>query len=432
MTRESRSYPELQREIEVPRFLWELLPNWQALKHENKVTDEFWAEQTSRLKTFDDKHLNKFRPTGIILEKVAPPAKLPVMEQPAPSVVRYHSPLRATLAVPLAASSSKPASKKPASTQPAPKQPALKPPASNKLASKQPATTQPAATTPVLREPATKAPASNKPALVVPEQASIRVRHQRGPVDVKGKGKARAEEPEEEWEEDEVNESDEGSASPSLPPPSRIRNVPVPRVDPPRKDKGKGKMVSADEREDSSEDGRRKKTPAPPASRKRTYPRSNGILKEPACRRCIRTGRACYQRLGTGPACLNCNKIKMKCDSMSDNEDVQVSAPAPPKKPAARSKKPVLSQKPAPTQPSVPAKRSAPLDEAGPSQKRPNRGPVPDAGSKRRKVVKTPAMVDSSDAADVNRPSTPVPAAVFDSRGRIEKAERKCLVYILF
>jgi hypothetical protein len=128
------------------------------------------------------------------------------------------------------------------------------------------------------------------------------------------------------------------------------------------------KVVESDEESEGS-----------PAPKKRASPKSNGNLRTPGCKRCVKTRRNCYDQKGFAKACVACAKIKMKCESLSEDEESE-DDPAPKKKPAVGG-----SKRPAPT--SKPAPKKKPAREASPAPH-----PAPGA-SKKRKA--SPVLISS-------------------------------------
>ncbi|KAF8805984.1 hypothetical protein BYT27DRAFT_7257399 [Phlegmacium glaucopus] len=196
-----------------------------------------------------------------------------------------------------------------------------------------------------------------------------------------------------------------------LPAPAPASQVPVAgssQHDGPRQNKGKGKMVAPVEESEeecvedwSEEDEEVPTAKVPPQAtaveKKRPTPKSSGRRRHPACRRCLRSGRTCFEQTGTGTACVFCATVKMRYDPADDEErEVRVVVPAP-----------ALAKKAAPPKKLAPPVMPGPSKKPAPSKKPVSAKPKPAlaTSTKRRKVVKSDPMVISEDNDIDSRPT---------------------------
>lgn len=386
--------PEIQREFDVPRFLWTLIGNWWKAKREKRVNKAFYADLERVLMNFDHKNPNHFRPDELA------PAERAVAPPPPP------------LAVMVAGGSKKPVPP-PSKRRPRTPETVIPAPAVEMSALAVPAVIDSAGGESAGGESAGGESARGDSGAGESDYDELDSGHR---LDNKGKGKERMV-----WEEEEA---------------------------PPQRDKGKKKMVyfDDDEWEESEET---KIMPVPPVSQSRKMPESNGRLRKTPCVRCVKSGRGCYEQVGCAVACVRCATSKMRCDTASNYEEpapsskkpAPVPKPTPTPRPMSQPKptpktlpkqapipRPKAQPKPTPQPPSlpkpmpkskplVPAKRPAPTPEPGPSKKPAKKRT--NAGPKKQKVVKTPARVVSSDDDDSSEISP------LSKKDRLERVECK-------
>ncbi|KAF8799824.1 hypothetical protein BYT27DRAFT_7263433 [Phlegmacium glaucopus] len=372
--RDTRDSPEIQQEFKAPRFIWPFTEGWLRAKTQGQLDDQFWTRQVAVLQDFDQEHPDQHRQAGMAPAAVpkAPVRRLQVMVASGPSGRKAPSPAQLTSTA------------------------VAREPASGKLkvlvAGSSLAQVVPAVA------PTTRHMPSAGSSIPQPARQD------------KGKGKMVALVEETDDEDDEDDEDEETQEEP------RANVRPVAHgghPEPPCQEKGKQKMVvPVDEMEDTEEgDEEQPQQPTikvqPPASqgeKKRPAPKTNGRLRTPACRRCVKSKRTCLEQAGFATACVFCATIKMRCDPASEEEEdceqgtARVIQPAP-SRTAAPSKKQSSSKKPAPAKPATsnkppPRQKPAPAKKVVPA---PKSRRAPAAGAK-KKVVKSPAMIISSDA----------------------------------
>lgn len=174
--------------------------------------------------------------------------------------------------------------------------------------------------------------------------------------------------------------------------------------------KGKGREVDAepvakDKPRPAGGDGRWKQPEV----------KATGIERDPPCKRCAKGNRTCLQQSGGLIACVDCAKVKMKCEPM--NGEIRATRPPKPSRvifrpgtltqPTAAKR---LAPKPTPGL-SVLSKRPAPPATREPPKKRVKApAPAPLASGSKRKSIKSPEMVPSSEESGEEE-SDPAPAA---------------------
>ena len=369
--------PEIRKEMEVPRFLWELMTGYNALKGKKVGLPRFYEQQGKKMERFDRQHPGHLRPGPPLPESRQP--TFPVPERP----------------MIVAGSSHPPATKKEGPAQ-----------ASNKNEDE---------------DEDEDAEGSEEEVEPVSKPTKVTVSKVLKPVP-----KKRQETESESGEEPE--EPAKVQRTKPVAKPAQIRrpkkNETVSDEDwevtdeeerrERRKTKGKSKEVSEEESEPEPETKKRpadvikvaKKQLADDAdSRKKRPPvKSNGEEREIPCVRCEKQQRTCFQQVGGLVACVACAKIKMKCEPT-------FMPPTRRKPAAATSAPPPVQKKPAA------AKRTAAPAYEEPKAKRQKvpASPAPIASSSKKKSFKSAEVVgtseDESEAAPPRSQRRPAPPA---------------------
>ena len=92
VVRETRNMPEIRKEMEVPRFLWELMTGYNALKGKKVGLPRFYEQQGKKMERFDRQHPGHLRPGPPLPESRQP--TFPVPERPMIVSVRRFGPVR--------------------------------------------------------------------------------------------------------------------------------------------------------------------------------------------------------------------------------------------------------------------------------------------------------------------------------------------------
>jgi hypothetical protein len=431
-----RNDDDIMSEVNVRRFLWRLTRGWLAVKKDPAQLEKFWGEQAQILAEFDKEFPNDHRPAPLT---VNPPPARAGPSAPAPAPAPTHPPtITPEDFPPLPRSSPPPAP--PAGKGFGPHRrvlpeeehqfiqrkslPFSKPPAQQKppVITYIPYPERPASSKKTTLTPAPQLP-TQKPKRTLPKPKSKGtpappLPTSQLPVTTPAPAQKRTQAP----------------ALPSRPPPPAheiLRTMraaphkPAPRPPSPSRSPSP-KYVNRfaplapsnthpDEDAEGSDDSYHPPAPAdkgkskvvpekepvihvksqsqlqPPATQKRAEPESSGQLMKPACKRCVKRKKPCFEQSGVGYACVYCAKLKMRCEPPSDKDDEDVPAPSskilgkrPAPDPASRSSSPAPAPTPG-TSKNAPKKKSAPVP--APSQPKP----------KKRKIVKAPSNVESSD-----------------------------------
>lgn len=167
---------------------------------------------------------------------------------------------------------------------------------------------------------------------------------------------------------------------------------------PTTKDKGKQREVNRDD------EAIKVMHPASEVDKKRVPPQGSGRFRKPACKRCG-SKKKCEDQIGYASACVNCAKLKMRCEPQSEEasggEDDSATAPTNvTKKIPALPPRPALPSKPAPptnTSPGKIKKCPAPLPPRRPAQ----------ATSQQKAPARAPAL----ETAPIDLPASTLPPA---------------------
>jgi hypothetical protein len=128
------------------------------------------------------------------------------------------------------------------------------------------------------------------------------------------------------------------------------------KEEPVKKSKGKAKAKPKEIEEQPEEDEEPEvvEVRPPPGNR---APKSTGRPRQPPCKRCNRLGRVCAEQLG-GKACVECAKVKMKCEAVDEDQEPEASTsrPAPTGSRPQKRKKTETSDE----EPEVPRPKPAP------------------------------------------------------------------------
>ena len=376
MYKKHRDVPDMLKELKERRFFWHLTKDWLLAKSDETKIGKFWDEQGPSLANFDRQNPQQHRP-------------VPMPRAPVPIPSHSRTPLST-----LPASASAPVPKVSQSRTPLPTPPAPAP------AQRRPPTTLPG---PSRRQPTSEPPSRspspkyvNRFAPLAPDAGATTYMP-------------------------EATSDDDGDGS--------LDEEPAPA----RKEWVKRKEAVRD-----VESSIKVRPPPSQIEKRRPAPQRSGQFRTPACKRCAKGRRKCEEQAGVGSACVLCASQKMRCDPQSDEEflddeewvpakaPIQTKkrtpqapaqeieeeedwdpAPAPthPRKrpapaPVTQTKRPAPRVKVAPSQNPVPARR-VPHEERKQERKKPAPAPAPaPPPAKKRKVVKTPAIVESSDSGD--------------------------------
>jgi hypothetical protein len=215
----------------------------------------------------------------------------------------------------------------------------------------------------------------------------------------KGKGKAKETGPMDLYMTDSMDEQEEEGQGEDL---GQDVEMAEPTAESRRKDKGKKKMVSEEDKEWRKE-----------AAEKRHTPQSTGHQKVPACVRCINAGRVCYEQVVSSLACVACAKMKLRCQQPGTGGDVAAEQVPPQKKPAQKKKSAAPKQRKTTTNPTPPKNRrvikSAPMVDEDSDVSAPAEA-FPSAHMKSRKTNKSPAIVEQDSVS--SGPDMSGPAAI--------------------
>jgi hypothetical protein len=223
----------------------------------------------------------------------------------------------------------------------------------------------------------------------------------------------------EDWDESEEDERDRRKRK------EKSRDEPVPA---PKTSKKKKSTLPEDESEETDEEvrmaRRRQKgkgrevdvEPVPETKRqvgdgrwKRPDVKSTGEVRPHPCKRCVKSGRPCLKQSGGLIACVDCARVKMKCEPMSGELPATQPAPVKPSKTVFR---PGTLTQPtgAASAPKRSAKKSAPKRPAPPATGEPPKKRLkaaPAASGSKKKTIVSPDMVPTSSDEE----SEPAPAA---------------------
>lgn len=172
------------------------------------------------------------------------------------------------------------------------------------------------------------------------------------------------------------------------------------------KAKGKGKMVIL-----GSQDW--DVPPTTQEEKRRASPRSNGVVKTPACVRCVKGSRTCYEQSGLGKACWYCAWIKMRCNPVNNDDDdwrkaikicvIKLTSmqPVPSKEPQTKKRRASAASRPVPVEkkppvPAPPPSRSQQAPLLARSRPAPAPAPIQPAPDQKIKVLKAPPLKLSS------------------------------------
>lgn len=389
INRETRANKAIQAEFDVPRFFWDCISGWQKSRSGDRAKrDHFWDMQKPVLEDFDRRHPNHFRIPG------AGPIRRTELPRDPPVGVMIASNMR-----------------KPRSPPPSPLPPVSPRPPTPGPSKRRGSPSAPAPVPVPVQEPASP----------VPGTGSLRRKEFRGTIrrpitggDDDVSKAAWANNIETDYGEKQVPSRMETDPDPAPAPAavSREEQEPAPAPAPSRSTKGKEKMTSRDEerkeessikvkgkarmvveedeqveepsikvkvrrpREEKANETIEDQTSTAQGGNARPAPKTNGKERNPECVRCVNAKRTCLEQSGTGYACYQCAKVKMRCIPVGD----QGKTGAEESKVAGMSKKPVKRKKPVVEPQPVPVVNPVPV-------------PV-----WRRKPVVTPSMVASSES----------------------------------
>jgi hypothetical protein len=424
-----RNNEDIMSEVAVRRFLWRLTRGWLAVKKDPSQLERFWGEQAVILAEFDKEFPNDKRPVALLIANPPPAEAGP--SAPAPALAPTHIPKTTPEEFPALPKSSAPPAP-PAGNAFGPHRRVL--PEEEHLPfirrkslpfPEPPAQKKPPALTyiPYPERPASLTPAPQLPAQQ-PRRTLPKPKAKETPAPPLPSSQLPAP----------TQKRTQAPALPSRPPPPAhvilktmraAPHKPAPRPPSPSRSPSP-KYVNRfaplapsnthpDEDAEGSDESYHPPAPAekgkskekepvihvksqPPATQKRAEPESSGQLMKTACKRCVKRKRPCFEQSGVGYACVYCAKLKMRCDPPSDKDDDDVPAPSskilgkrPAPDPASRSSSPAPAPTPG-TSKNPPKKKSAPVP--APSQPKP----------KKRKIVKAPSNVESSDD-EVKKPA---------------------------
>ena len=382
VSRESQDDPALLEECAKRRYIWSAIGSWHKVRNDPTKHSQFYAAQETKLAEFDERNPG-YNPPEILPANQRP--HLPVKTMPA--IVAQGKKLALPIPRP-----------KPALPTPRPK-PAL-PPA-------------PPSKSPQIIVPET---ATQGPDSLAPETSNRRVQPRSpSPQYINRFAPLRQGMPDDAFGDEDAEGSDE--------------DIPAATS---KKDKGKEKRK--EDEEDPFAKIKVKRVADPEPSQKRLPPVNSGRHRTPACKRCAKKKRTCYEQAGSGLACVGCAKIKMKCEDPSEDEmevDIptaksSVPAQAPPTivpapattKKAEPARKAPAAKKTAETTPAPPAKDAAPKKKRAPKKKT---APAPDQSDSDNRAEQNPGM---KNRAPKRKPAPPAPAHS-DTMGKLEHTGSK-------
>jgi hypothetical protein len=374
VTRENKAVPALMKEIEVPRYIWTIIQEWfterKRLKDEN-TKSAFWAKLENRLSEFDQElpghHRPAFHPAErpILHVKSDPIVRTsphsenrPLMPDPALRGVPIPSPVLRPLPSTIESARAEIQKPSPAPTPGPIPSPAQLPRPSN-------TTTEPARAVIQNSSPAPTPGPSNRttvPAKKLVAPRSPQYINRFAPLQKEGD-----EEDAEGFEDEypaELQPKGKGKEKEVvvLPVPTIRKKLPVPK---PLEPIIKVQRAPAPAPTNP---------PGPMQEKKRPDPQTNGRLRNPACKRCLRLQRTCYEQARGGSACVCCAKSKMKCEGPEDGTEANVvkgSAKSTPAQQAVETSapgpSPSLTQGPAAKKSTTPAQQAVETSGPGPS-----------------------------------------------------------------